>query len=527
MGRTILIATLLLSLCFSGVVMQKEHPFLNKDPLAVGATPANGPDNSLNADGKCFFSDKDTVSPVSVRLVINENDLGLVMLDNDGTAIGDVSWSCFLIDYSEFKDNKDYIEPSDGAQTCKGTGNKKNYFIRQGPVTMDTGVNEVQYRTHIIEVDGIVNTDGTGKPCGGEIDGDDIFYVAKCRRDIDFTQLGDIKVIFKMDKTKCAVKTQDTDGTVIKDVEITGLERKPAVTFDLYSGEQGATTYTDIDVLNAAYVTSKTLKTDSSHKIVSPVNIAELGEPLYFEVCIDIADSRHYFRDGIDAFGVFVTSCSAVPTVGDTLFRTPAVPVTMVDADGCGAGDSLALQWTTDKVVFGYGKGDADDNNPWLEAPNCFRSQIFEAVSLARKNIMENIIMTVTCELDYCDDKTDQDCFGDRDTCPRVTRRKRSVDGSFFDANLPSTVSVNYTVKALGSKSDETLTTAKAGCFDKSIFISLVSVLSLTLLVLVVSAIYLGIRLRMRSNHDEMTSSGTLSGPRTISSKASSLYSNK
>ncbi|WAR29960.1 hypothetical protein MAR_003528 [Mya arenaria] len=368
MGRTILIATLLLSLCFSGVVMQKEHPFLNKDPLAVGATPANGPDNSLNADGKCFFSDKDTVSPVSVRLVINENDLGLVMLDNDGTAIGDVSWSCFLIDYSEFKDNKDYIEPSDGAQTCKGTGNKKNYFIRQGPVTMDTGVNEVQYRTHIIEVDGIVNTDGTGKPCGGEIDGDDIFYVAKCRRDIDFTQLGDIKVIFKMDKTKCAVKTQDTDGTVI-------------------------------NVLNAAYVTSKTLKTDSSHKIVSPVNIAELGEPLYFE--------------------------------------------------------------------------------------------------------------------------------GDRDTCPRVTRRKRSVDGSFFDANLPSTVSVNYTVKALGSKSDETLTTAKAGCFDKSIFISLVSVLSLTLLVLVVSAIYLGIRLRMRSNHDEMTSSGTLSGPRTISSKASSLYSNK
>ncbi|WAR29953.1 hypothetical protein MAR_003521 [Mya arenaria] len=99
MGRSLFLGHLLL-LFIPGVHMHPheyfEHPFLNKDPWEYQ-----------------YYND-----PMAV-------------------------WSCFMVDLASLDMN---VDPADGATTCQGTGNKNNYFIRQGPVNPDPGVLTLRHR---------------------------------------------------------------------------------------------------------------------------------------------------------------------------------------------------------------------------------------------------------------------------------------------------------------------------------------------------------------------------------------------
>ena len=57
--------------------------------------------------------------------------------------------------------------------------------------------------------------------------------------------------------------------------------------------------YTQIDVLNAAFITEKKLKSDDANMLTeSSGNLGEveLGEGAYMEGCISEVDTRHFFR---------------------------------------------------------------------------------------------------------------------------------------------------------------------------------------------------------------------------------------
>ncbi|XP_052765156.1 uncharacterized protein LOC128206614 [Mya arenaria] len=436
-----------------------------------------------------------------IVLYVHENDVNFRFKNIAGATSGPIAYECKMADYDNLRTNQDKVVVlADSTTSC--------------PNSSPSLSRDAATRTHSITFSNFLegSTADMAHDCGSYVGtaSKHVYLLVSCKRNFLSDHAFELNVAYEIDIDDCNDPTLEVGPLEFTTPAKSYVERTYETEFRLYRTRD----FRKVDDLNAKFVTDKVLKSLDvdwlREKGESPgIENVDLGEAIYAEGCISEIGGTHFFQDGVSIMGMKFKNCEF--QTDDDVMDGRISSKRVMDACGCGLGTLPAKQWSTDKYVFKYGVGGPLDELPYLESPNCFRTEIISTAGFAFKNFGSNsdFTMSLVCDVDYCDSSSDGTCFGNvvkstsaYPTCPCSRRRRRDEEEADTPPpfNLPRTLKTTFRVIVNKTEQPSNIWSEKeiinVNCDSTGFSTTAISVEAMVMLVLGFLSILMMIRLR-------------------------------